>query len=274
MTLKPVDNWGVGDAYEPYVGRWSRLVMRDLLDWLQVPGNQQWLDVGCGTGALSSVILDHAAPRQVVGADRAGGFVAYARAHQLDERASFVNGDACALPFPTGAFDAVVAGLMLNFVPQPSLAVQEMARVAKPGGVVTVYVWDYAGEMQMMKRFWDAATALDPTIAQLDESLRFPLCRPEPLSALFQSAGLGSVDVRAIDIPTRFRDFDDYWTPFLGGQGSAPTYVATLTETQLTALRERLRNTLPIAPDGSIDLIARAWAVRGRTGTVSVVPAP
>jgi SAM-dependent methyltransferase len=263
MTLQPADNWGIGDAYEPYVGRWSRLVMRELLAWLKLPGDLQWLDVGCGTGALSSVILQHAAPQRVVGADAAGCFVAYARAHQPDQRASFVNADARALPFPGAVFDALVAGLMLNFVPQPALAVQEMARVTGPGGVVAVYVWDYAGEMQMMKRFWEAATALDPRIAHLDEGARFPLCQPEPLSALFQSAGLGSVAVRAIDIPTHFRDFDDYWLPFLGGQGSAPSYVATLDKSQQAGLRERLRSTLPIADDGSIDLIARAWAVRG-----------
>jgi SAM-dependent methyltransferase len=264
MTLQPADNWGIGDAYEPYVGRWSRLVMRELLSWLQPPSNLRWLDAGCGTGALSSVILERASPRRLVGIDPASGFLAYARAHLLDARASFVTADARALPFPARTFDAVVAGLMLNFVPQPSLAVQEMARITTPGGVVAVYVWDYAGEMQMMHRFWDAATALDPNIAQLDEGARFPLCQPEPLAALFRSAGLGSVNVRAIDIPTHFKDFDDYWSPFLGGQGSAPSYVATLDNEQQAGLRERLRDTLPIASDGSIDLIARVWAVRGR----------
>ncbi|HVX31405.1 MAG TPA: class I SAM-dependent methyltransferase [Nitrolancea sp.] len=263
MTVNPADNWGVGDAYEPYVGRWSRLVMRDLLDWMSPASNLQWLDVGCGTGALSSVILERAAPRRVVGIDGAKGFVAYARAHQPDTRARFVNADARALPFPDDIFDALVAGLMLNFVPQPSLAAQEMARVTRPGGVVAVYVWDYAGEMQMMKRFWDAAMELDANIAHLDEGARFPLCQPEPLAALFQSAGLQSVEVRAIDIPTHFQDFDDYWSPFLGGQGSAPSYVATLSKPQRDRLRDRLRDTLPTAPDGSIDLIARAWAVRG-----------
>ncbi len=264
MTVQPPDNWGIGAAYEPYVGRWSRLVMQELLTWLRLPPDLRWLDAGCGTGALSSVILARANPRQVVGVDQSGGFVAYARAHQPDARARFAAADACALPFPAQIFDAVVSGLMLNFVPQPSIAVQEMARVTRLGGVIAVYVWDYAGEMQMMHHFWDAATALDPGIAHLDEGARFPLCQPEPLAALFQSAGMHSVEVRAIDIPTHFRDFDDYWLPFLGGQGSAPSYVESLDEAQRIDLRERLRNTLPIAADGSIDLIARAWAVRGR----------
>lgn len=264
MTLQPADNWGIGDAYEPYVGRWSRLVMREVLTWLTPPSNLQWLDAGCGTGALSSVILERAAARRVVGVDPASGFVAYARAQLLDARASFVTADARALPFQDRTFDAVIAGLMLNFVPQPLIAAQEMVRVTRPGGVVSVYVWDYAGEMQMMQRFWGAAAELDPDVAQLDEGVRFPLCQPEPLSALFRSAGLHSVEVRAIEIPTHFKDFDDYWLPFLGGQGAAPSYVATLGEGQRVRLRERLRSTLPVAPDGSIDLIARAWAVRGK----------
>lgn len=264
MMMQPPDNWGIGAAYEPYVGRWSRLVMQELLAWLQLPPDLRWLDTGCGTGALSSVILDRANPRQVVGVDQSLGFATYARAHQPDARARFVTADARALPFPAQIFDAVVSGLMLNFVPQPSIAVQEMARVTRLGGDIAVYVWDYAGEMQMMHHFWDAAMALDPGIAHLDEGTRFPLCRPEPLAALFQSAGMHSVDVRAIDIPTRFRDFDDYWQPFLGGQGSAPSYVATLGEAQRTKLRGRLRDTLPTAADGSIDLIARAWAARGQ----------
>ena len=263
MTLQPADNWGIGDAYEPYVGRWSRLVMRELLTWLQLPNHLEWLDIGCGTGALCSVILERSTPKRLVGIDRASGFVAYARAHQPDTRASFVTADARLLPFLSRTFDAVVAGLMLNFVPQPSGVVQEMARVTRPGGAVAVYVWDYAGEMQMMKRFWDVALALDPNIAHLDEGARFPLCQPEPLATLFRSADLRAVDVRALEIPTHFKDFDDYWLPFLGGQGSAPSYVATLVDEQRDRLRERLRETLPTAPDGSIDLIARAWAVRG-----------
>jgi hypothetical protein len=117
--------------------------------------------------------------------------------------------------------------------------------------------------MQLMRYFWDAAVTLDPGIAALDEGRRFPLCQPEPLAELFNSAGLSDIEVRAIDVPTRFRDFDDYWSPFLGGQGPAPAYVMSLPDEQRTALREYLRSTLPTADDGSIYLIARAWAVRG-----------
>jgi SAM-dependent methyltransferase len=264
MNSQPTDIWALGDAYEPYVGRWSRLVTRDFLTWLQVPPDQRWLDVGCGTGALSSVIVAHAAPRELVGIDPAEGFVTYARAHLRDGRARFEIGDARALPFAAGAFDAVVSGLMLNFVPQPLAAIAEMMRVTQANGVVAAYVWDYAGEMQLMRRFWDAATALDPDAALLDEGRRFPLCRPEPLAELFRAAGLRAVESRAIDVLTHFRDFDDYWEPFLGGQGPAPGYAASLSDEHRARLRERLRDTLPTEPDGSIQLIARAWAVRGR----------
>jgi len=156
-----------------------------------------------------------------------------------------------------------VSGLVLNFVPDQPKAVAEMRRAARPGGTVAVYVWDYAGEMQMIRRFWDAAGALDPAARRLDEALRFPLCDPAPLKTLFEATGLRNIETRAIDVPTVFADFDDYWTPFLGGQGPAPGFCMKLPEEARTALRERLRATLPKAGDGRIRLIARAWAVRG-----------
>jgi hypothetical protein len=152
----------------------------------------------------------------------------------------------------------------VNFVPDPGRAVAEMARVARAGATVAAYVWDYAGKMELMRYFWDTAAALDPDAAERDEGRRFPLCRPEPLAALFRGAALREVETRPIDVPTVFRDFDDYWTPFLGGQGPAPGYAMSLDEERRAALRERLRARLPIEPDGSIRLIARAWAVRGR----------
>jgi SAM-dependent methyltransferase len=197
------------------------------------------------------------------GIDRSEGYVAYAKDHIRDERVQFEVGDATALPVETGTYDATVSGLMLNFVPQPDQAVEEMVRATRPGGIVAVYVWDYAGKMQLMRHFWNAVVALDPQASHLDEGHRFPLCNPQALTELFETAKLNNVEVCAIDINTDFKDFDDYWSPFLGGQGPAPTYVMSLSEEQRTALRERLRNALPFALDGSIPLVARAWAVRG-----------
>jgi SAM-dependent methyltransferase len=255
--------WASGQAYEPYVGRWSRLVARELLAWLAVPAGARWLDVGCGTGALSATILAVAAPSAVNAVDQSEGFVGFAREQVRDSRASFEVGDAQALRFEDASFDAVVSGLVLNFLPSAEHGVVEMARVARPGGVVAAYVWDYAGEMQLMRHFWDAAGELDPAARELDEGRRFPVCRPGPLEQVFQGAGLHKVAVRSIDVPTDFRDFEEYWAPFLGGQGPAPSYAMSLDDEQRAALRERLRAGLPTAEDGSIRLLARAWAARG-----------
>lgn len=257
------DAWDSGDAYEPYVGRWSRLVAREFLGWLAVPPGGCWLDVGCGTGALAESILALAAPREVVGIDPSPAYVAFARDRLNDARFRFEVGDAQALQEASATFDVVVAGLVLNFVPEPEKAPSEMARVARPGGTVAAYVWDYAEGMQLMRHFWDAAGALDPRARELDEGRRFTLCKPEPLTNLFQTAGLENVEVRAIDVPTVFRDFDDYWSPFLGGQAPAPGYAMSLSEERRAALRERIRARLPTNSEGEHHLIARAWAVRG-----------
>jgi SAM-dependent methyltransferase len=255
--------WDSGEAYEAYVGRWGRLVARRFLGWLEVAPGSRWLDVGCGTGALAETILAVAAPSQVVGVDRSPAYVAFARDQVSDARVRFEIGDAQALREAPASFDAVVSGLVLNFVAEQAEAVSEMVRVARPGGTVAAYVWDYAEGMQMMRRFWDAAGALEPRARELDEGRRFPLCRPEPLEDLFGTVGLKGVEVRAIEVPTVFRDFDDYWSPFLGGQGPAPGYAMSLSEERRTALRERVRASLPTAPEGGHRLIARAWAARG-----------
>lgn len=263
MAAERKDVWASGEAYEPYVGRWSRLVAREFVDWLGVPADRPWLDVGCGTGALSQTILERAEPLSVLGIDPSDGFVAYARRTIGDTRAEFRIGDAQSLPVVDRMFDAVVAGLVINFVPDIARAAAEMVRVTRPGGTVAAYVWDYAGEMQMMRWFWDAAVALDAAALEKDEGRRFPVCRPESLATLFEGAGLRNVEVRAIDVPTVFKDFDDYWTPFLSGQAPAPGYCMSLSEDRRAALRERIRTALPFRGDGSVHLIARAWAVRG-----------
>jgi SAM-dependent methyltransferase len=238
-------------------------VAREFLGWLAVPSGGRWLDVGCGTGALTEIILSVAAPDEVVGMDPSPAFVAFARDQVKDPRVRFDIGDARALRADPATFDAVVAGLVLNFVPEPGEAVAEMARVARPDGTVAAYVWDYAEGMQMIRHFWDAAGALDPGARELDEGSRFTLCRPDPLADLFRRAGLDNVEVRAIDIPTVFRDFDDYWSPFLAGQAPAPAYAMSLSQERRTMLRDRIRASLPTNTKGEHHLTARAWAVRG-----------
>lgn len=260
--------WEHVDDYERYIGRWSRLVAGDVLPWLEPDVNARWLDVGCGSGALTSMILalEAAKPASVTGLDLSDAFITAARVRVADPRATFHVGDAQSLPFADASFDLAVSALALNFLPRPDAGVAEMARVTRPGGIVAAYVWDYAGEMQLIRRFWDAAVALDRAARGLDEGHRFPICRPEPLERLFVDAGLTEVSVRAIDVPTVFRDLDDLWSPFLGGQGPAPSYVTSLSDERRAALREALRTMLPIAHDGSIALIARAWAARGLVG--------
>ena len=257
------DRWDSGEAYETYVGRWSRLVAREFVRWLAVPPGSRWLDVGCGTGALVQTVLEHAAPSGVVGIDPSAAYIASAGARMDDDpRAHFEVGDARALRAAAASFDVVASGLVLNFVSRPQLAVAQMARVTRRGGTIAAYVWDYAEGMQLMRYFWDAAGALDPRAKELDESRRFWLAQPEPLSRLFLSAGLEDVEVHAIEVPTYFRDFDDYWSPFLGGQGPAPSYAMSLSEERRAVLRERIRASLPSDAEGGIPLSARAWALR------------
>lgn len=245
------------------MGRWSRRVAVEFVTWLGVPPGRRWLDVGCGTGALSTAVLAGAEPAEVVGVDPSEGFLATARARIDDPRATFESADARSLPFPDDRFDAIVSGLVLNFVPDAPAAVAQWARVAAPGAVVAAYLWDYAEGMEFMRHFWDVAAQVDPASAELDEGRRFPITRPEPLRELWAGAGLHDVTTDAIEIPTVFRDFDDFWRPFLGGQGPGPAYVMSRDEEHRAALRDRLAQRLPRRPDGSIALTARAWAVRG-----------
>jgi SAM-dependent methyltransferase len=259
------DTWERGSPYERYVGRWSRKVAPEFLAWLGIPPRQRWLDVGCGTGALSAAIAERSAPASLDGVEPSEGFLKSAQ-ENLGSRAALHQGNAASIPLQDASVDVVVSGLVLNFVPDPRAALAEMSRVARGGGTIAAYVWDYAGKMQLMRFFWDAAVELDAGAAKMDEGLRFPLCRAEALSALFAGAGLRSVETAAIDVPTPFADFDDYWQPFLGGQGPAPAYAMSLDEAARTRLREAIRARLPARTDGSIALIARAWAVRGVTG--------
>jgi SAM-dependent methyltransferase len=259
----PKDFWASGDSYEPYVGRWSRRVAQEFIHWLAIPKDRQWLDVGSGTGALSQTILDLANPRRVKGIDRSEGYVEFAYNRVDHPHAEFEVGNAQSLRVDSKAYDVAVSGLVLNFVPKPHQMIAEMARAVRDGGVVALYVWDYAGKMQMMRHFWNAATALDPAARDLDEGRRFPVCNPQPLTELFQNAGLFQVQVRPIDISADFKDFNDFWSPFLGGQGPAPGYVMSLSEGRRNQLRERIYNSLPFALDGTIPLILRAWAVQG-----------
>jgi SAM-dependent methyltransferase len=262
MDQKQVsDTWERGSPYEQYVGRWSRRVAPQFLSWLSIPAGRKWLDVGCGTGALCAAIVDRCSPSSVAGVEPSEGFLKTAT-ENLAGRAALHQGSATAIPLGDASVDVVVSGLVLNFIPDQRAALREMARVTVKGGTIAAYVWDYAGKMEFMRFFWDTAVAIDPDAAKMDEGIRFPLCRPEAIEKLFAGAGLKGVEVKSIDIPTPFADFDDYWQPFLGGQGPAPAYAMSLDETARARLRDRIRRRMPITANGSISLAARAWATR------------
>jgi SAM-dependent methyltransferase len=212
---------------------------------------------------LAQTILERASPAAVIAVDSSDPLITHAVRHARDRRLGFEPGHAERLPFDAMAFDAVVSGLVLNFVGEPGRAVAEMLRVLRPGGTGAVSVWDYSDGMQLLRHFWDAAVALDPNARHFDEGRRFPLCKREPLRALFRAYGFDQVQALVVDVPTVFANFDDYWLPFLGGQGPAPTYCGMLADDRRTLLRDQVRASLPMQHDGSIALSARAIAVRG-----------
>jgi ubiquinone/menaquinone biosynthesis C-methylase UbiE len=257
------DTWAAGPTYEQFMGRWSRQLAPRFVAWLDVPRGVHWLDAGCGTGSMADAICRHADPASVVGCDPAAPFIEFARAHARDARVSFLVGGVGSLPRRPGGYGSVTSLLALNFFPDAGAAVHEMQSVAAPRATVSACVWDYAGGMQWLRRFWDAATTADAAARELDEASRFPLCRPDALAGLFRDAGLRDVRCGPIEIPTGFASFEDYWQPFLGGTGPAPSYVASLDADRKAALAASLRQALPRGPRGTIDLVARAWAVRG-----------
>ncbi len=257
----PADRWDQGSAYDRFMGRWSLSVAETFVRWLAAPAGS-WLDVGCGTGALLATAAAHASPTRLAGVDPSEAFLAAAATRLPD--ADLRVADAQSLPFSDGEFDVVASGLVLNFVPDQPAAMHEMRRVARPGGIVAAYVWDYVDGMQFLRTFWDAVTELDPAAAHLHEGRRFPISRAGALADAFRAAGLTDVTDTAIEVPTRFAGIDDYWLPFLGSQGPAGAYLATLDAERRTALRDRLSTNLRPSPDGSINLTARAWAARGK----------
>ncbi|MGE0439098.1 MAG: class I SAM-dependent methyltransferase [Gemmatimonadales bacterium] len=263
MTNPTGDRWLAGDAYEAYMGRWSRQVAREFVRWLAVSPDRNWLEVGCGTGALTTAVCALANPASITACDPAVPFIEHARASLADPRVAFTVAAAGNLPTRADGFDAAVSGLVFNFIPDPAAALRELGCCLKPGGIIGAYVWDYADGMEFLRIFWEVAARLDPAAAALDEGRRFALCGRGALEALWRAANLGDVAGGAIEVPTTFASFDEYWQPFLLGTGPAPSYVASLTEAGRSALGDALRRRLAPAPDGSIALRARAWAARG-----------
>jgi SAM-dependent methyltransferase len=236
---------------------------KTFVEWLALDARAHWLDVGCGTGALTAAICEIGKPASVVACDPSGPFLETASSTLPDKRVSFELATAERLPEREDGFDAIVSGLVLNFVPDIERALSAMRERLGSRGTVAAYVWDYADGMQFVRMFWEAAVALDPSAAKLDESTRFSFCNGRALEAFFRAAGLGNVVAERARVVTEFASFDDYWAPFLGRTGPAPSYVASLDAAQRERLKEAVRERLQPSDGGRIPLAASAWMVRG-----------
>lgn len=256
------DKWNDSDSYEYFMGRWSSLMAIKFLQWLNIPSDKSWLDVGCGTGALSEAIEKYNNPSFLSGIDAFAGYIEKAR-HRLSMNQNFKVADVENLPFEDQRFDVVVSGLALNFFPDIEKALLEMKRVTRPGGVVAAYVWDYSERMEFLRSFWDAAQIIDPTSKDLDEGIRFPICDSKNLTKEFRDAGITEVESSFLDIETLFKDFEDYWNPFFGGQGPAPGFLQSLSKKSQARLKDIIYERMNFEPNGSIRLIARAIVIKG-----------
>ena len=189
------DRWIDGDAYDRFVGRWSQLIAKKFINWLNPPASWKWLDVGCGTGALTRAIFLNTHPASVVACDPSPQFVSFARASLVHPAVTFLVTGAGELPGSIGEFDAVVSGLVLNFIPAPLEALRLMMSRLRPGGMLAAYVWDYSDGMQFLRIFWEVVVELDPGASDLDERQRFPLCHQDALIDLLERAGLDRVEI-------------------------------------------------------------------------------
>ena len=257
------DPWANAIEYETFMGHWSTLIAKEFLDWLSIPDESIWLDVGCGTGTLTKLILEKFKPKEIIALDQSPDFISYLQNLDDTKKINFKVGLAESMEVDTNTIDAVVSGLVLNFVQDPKAAAAEMLRATRPGGKVGVFVWDYAKGMQMLRYFWDAAVELDIKASEFDEGLRFPICNKGHLESIFKEVGFKHVEEKAIEVKTIFKSFNDYWQPFLSNVGPAPGYVMNLNVENRKKLEAKLRNSLPINKDGTISLSAKAWAVKG-----------
>lgn len=249
-----------GTAYERYMGEWSRLAGETFLDWIAPKTGLRWLDVGCGNGAFTEMLVERCAPVSVVGIDPSEGQLAYARTRPASRVAEFLQGDAMALPFPDDTFDAAVMPLVIFFVPEPAVGVAEMARVVCADGLVTAYAWDMEGGGFPYQALHDEMREMGvqvPVPPSPDAS------RIDVMRDLWKIAGLDSIETQEITVQRTFADFEDYHATVLGGP-SVGRQLAAMSSENLARLFERMRAHLPTAADGRITYSARANAIKGR----------
>jgi ubiquinone/menaquinone biosynthesis C-methylase UbiE len=253
---------GPAEIYDRFIGRYSPGLARAMCAAAGIQSGQRALDVGCGSGALIAQLADVLGAENVAAVDPSGPFVQASRARVPGAR--ILVGSAESLPFGDGEFDATLSQLVVNFLDDPEQGLREMARVTRADGVVAGCVWDYGGEMTMLRTFWEAAAALDPEgAAPFMEAHTMRFARPDELASLWRSAGLDDIDVAPIVVEAPYEDFDDLWSPFPTGVGPAGTYAASLDGEAQAALRDEFERRLG-RPEGAFTLSARAWSAVGR----------
>lgn len=254
-----------GDGYERQMGRWSRRLCEPFLDFAGTESGETVLDVGCGTGCLAEALIGRSQFGRLRGVDFSPVYVEHAATRVRDPRVTFEVGDACALNLPDGGFDRVLSLLMLHFVPNAERAVAEMRRVARPGGVVAAAVWDARGGFVANRIFFDTAAALDPRAAdRRARNYTRPMTRPGELANAWRAAGFVQVSEATLAIRMEFASFEDYWAPYGGKDGPGAEYIATLSATDRTRLREAVKLAyVDGEADGPRSYGALAWAVKG-----------
>jgi SAM-dependent methyltransferase len=251
------------EAYDRHIGRYGPALARELIATAGVRAGERALDVGCGPGALAGELAELLGPGHVAAVDPSEPFVNACRSRLPGVRVELAAAEA--LPFGDAEFDHALAQLVVNFMTDPAAGVSEMRRVTRPGGAVSAAVWDYAGEMTLLRRFWDAAVALDPSAAELDEGRSMPFCTRETLGELWSGAGLAEVSVAPAMVSAAYDDFEDLWRPLELGVGPAGAHAAGLPPERRGALKEELRRRLNVGSD-PFRLTARAWVASGTVG--------
>ena len=259
-----------GAGYERLMGRWSRILAGQFIDFVGVRDNDRVLDVGCGTGSLTFALPKAANVKEVAAIDYSPVFVAEAQQRNTDPRITIAEGDACAIPFPDGRFDRALSLLVLHFVPKADQAVAEMRRVVRPGGVVAAAVWDHLGGLPAMRMMWDTVAVLDEEAGRLRSQYCFqPMMRPGEMRQSFVAQGLVNVEQTSLLIRMEYDSFEDYWEPIAAGEGPLGKYVAGLDPARRAKVDEAVRAAYEAGqPDGPRSFAAVAWACRG------VVPRP
>ena len=258
-----LNGWNNSSFYNDFMGRWSMRVAQLFLSWLNENHslqNKKWIDVGCGTGALTFEILKQTNPESVLGVDSSPEYLPKSSSTTT---LSFRRGSSSDLPVKSEQFDYAVSALALNFMPNHDQCIKEMMRVLKKNGILSLYVWDYKEQMEFLRYFWDSAIEAIPRSKDFDEGEKFPICRREALKELFEKNTLTNIEMKDLIIQTEFRNFEDYWIPFLRGQGPSGEFLTSLNEKERNLIKNKLLEKLPYSEDGTITLKARSFAIKG-----------